>query len=106
MPALDELFTQVENYPTMTMDYLLVSLSASGSPTASKLPSCDPLALLAARGMTRSRAQIASPLASSLCCLVWNKADLGPPSFPPVLEDRQGYASYTRPHGRESAPRR
>ena len=25
MPALDELFTQVENYPKMTMDYLLVS---------------------------------------------------------------------------------
>ena len=25
MPALDQLFTTVENYPNMTMEYLLVS---------------------------------------------------------------------------------
>ena len=56
MPALDQLFTTVENYPNMTMEYLLVSfvgLSVCIAP-----PSRVSLrsALLATRGPGRSRA--------------------------------------------------
>ena len=73
MPALDELYTQVESYPKMTMEYLLVSVPAFDPQTPSRY-GFPPVLLRWQRvaGRVPARGSLLHK-STRLYCLVWQQ---------------------------------